>query len=192
MQVGELSSFCDMVLKPLCCCCLPFSRAGILARCLQRMEWDKAQEAAAQQEADERERERMAMLSIDWHEFVVVETIDFFEDEDEELPPPLTLKEVLLLNKQQGEELAKAAEEGFAAPEAGGEAMQNGMQVHWGMRGRVNQGIACMLKIGEGVCFRGLARWGERMRASDVDFRALGAGVGESEKMLGWVRNLKP
>jgi len=32
---------------------------------------------------------------IDWHEFVVVETIDFFEEEDEDLPAPLTLNEVV-------------------------------------------------------------------------------------------------
>jgi hypothetical protein len=111
------------------------------------LEWDKAQEAAAQEEADERERERIAMLSIDWHEFVVVETIDFFDDEDEELPPPLTLKEVLLLNKQQGEELAKAADEGFAATQDGGELMQNGVQVFVGLKSRVGRGGGVSLLV---------------------------------------------
>ena len=32
---------------------------------------------------------------IDWHDFVVVETIDFYNDEDEGLPPPLSLSEVI-------------------------------------------------------------------------------------------------
>lgn len=39
------------------------------------------------------------MQAIDWHDFVVVETIEFFDDEDEELPPPLTLKDVIAMNK---------------------------------------------------------------------------------------------
>lgn len=33
------------------------------------------------------------------HEFVVVETIEFFDDEDADLPPPLTLKDVITMNK---------------------------------------------------------------------------------------------
>ncbi len=49
------------------------------------------------------------------HEFVVVETIDFFEDEDADLPPPMTQRDVILLNKahpfQEEEEAAAAAAE---------------------------------------------------------------------------------
>ena len=33
------------------------------------------------------------------HDFVVVETIDFFREEENELPPPMALKEVVALNK---------------------------------------------------------------------------------------------
>jgi hypothetical protein len=33
------------------------------------------------------------------HEFVVVETIDFYDDEDDELPPPLTLKDIVMATK---------------------------------------------------------------------------------------------
>lgn len=33
------------------------------------------------------------------HDFVVVETIDFYQDEEAELPAPLTLAEVKMLNK---------------------------------------------------------------------------------------------
>ena len=36
---------------------------------------------------------------IDWHDFVVVETIDFADDEDEDLPPPMTLEEVIRRSK---------------------------------------------------------------------------------------------
>ena len=36
------------------------------------------------------------------HDFTVVETIDFFADEEDELPPPMTRSDVMLLNKAQG------------------------------------------------------------------------------------------
>ena len=47
------------------------------------------------------------------HDFAVVETIDFFEDEDQELPPPMTQKDVILLNRAgafKDEEAAVQAE----------------------------------------------------------------------------------
>ena len=47
---------------------------------------------------------------------MVVETIDFFDDEDAELPPPMTQRDVVLLNR------AGAFEEEEAAKTAGGEA----------------------------------------------------------------------
>ena len=70
-------------------------KSALLERALQRLEWDRTQEAAKKQEDDELEREREAMAAIDWHDFVVVETIDFFDEEDEELPMPLTLRDVV-------------------------------------------------------------------------------------------------
>lgn len=49
------------------------------------------------------------------HDFAVVETIDFFEDEDQELPLPMTQKDVILLNRagafQEGEVGAQAEAE---------------------------------------------------------------------------------
>lgn len=92
-------------------------RGPILERCLKRLEWEQHREREAQEVADEVERERLAMLSIDWHDFVVVETIDFYEDEDTELPPPLTLREVLQMNKArtQGLDQVQEEEEGAAA-----------------------------------------------------------------------------
>ena len=60
----------------------------------------RVREAEADEVAAERERERMAMLVIDWHDFTVVRTIEFDETEDETtLPPPLALKDVLQMNK---------------------------------------------------------------------------------------------
>lgn len=71
----------------------------MLERCLKRLEWEQAREREAKEAADEAERERVAMAQIDWHDFVIVETIDFYDDEDEELPPPLSLKEIIMMNK---------------------------------------------------------------------------------------------
>ncbi|XP_050227280.1 probable splicing factor 3A subunit 1 [Mercurialis annua] len=72
---------------------------SVLERCLNRLEWERSQEQARQKAEDEIEQERLQMAMIDWHEFVVVETIDFADDEDEDLPPPMTLEEVVRRSK---------------------------------------------------------------------------------------------
>ncbi|KAM0911812.1 hypothetical protein ACQ4PT_013231 [Festuca glaucescens] len=66
----------------------------VLEWCLNRLEWDRSQEQARQQADDEVELERMQMSMIDWHDFVVVETIEFADDEYEGLPVPPTLEEL--------------------------------------------------------------------------------------------------
>ncbi|KAL0363777.1 UNVERIFIED_CONTAM: putative splicing factor 3A subunit [Sesamum calycinum] len=71
----------------------------VLERCLHRLEWERSQEQARQKAEDEIEQERLQMAMIDWHDFVVVETIDFADDEDEDLPPPMTLDEVIRRSK---------------------------------------------------------------------------------------------
>ncbi|KAG9448518.1 hypothetical protein H6P81_008483 [Aristolochia fimbriata] len=71
----------------------------VLERCLHRLEWEKSQEQARQKAEDEIEQERMQMAMIDWHDFVVVETIDFADDEDDELPQPMTIEEVIRRSK---------------------------------------------------------------------------------------------
>uniref|UniRef100_A0A061QIM6 Splicing factor 3A subunit 1 n=1 Tax=Tetraselmis sp. GSL018 TaxID=582737 RepID=A0A061QIM6_9CHLO len=76
-------------------------RDRILERCLKRLEWERHKEAEAKAIADEEEAERIAMASIDWHDFVVVETIEFDPAEDDELPAPMTSKEIIALSKAQ-------------------------------------------------------------------------------------------
>ncbi|CAL9748102.1 unnamed protein product [Musa acuminata subsp. burmannicoides] len=71
----------------------------VLERCLHRLEWERSQEQARQKAEDEIEQERLQMAMIDWHDFVVVETIEFADDEDEELPLPMTLDEVIRRSK---------------------------------------------------------------------------------------------
>lgn len=69
-------------------------------RCLQRLEWNRAKESEADEARVERERERMAMLLIDWHDFSVVRTIDFDESEDMTLlGPPVTKQNVIQMNR---------------------------------------------------------------------------------------------
>ena len=66
----------------------------ILEKVNYRVEWDKYQERVKKKEEDDRERERIAFAQIDWHDFVVVETIDFPVDETGDLPPPVTPEEL--------------------------------------------------------------------------------------------------
>lgn len=84
----------------------------VLERCLHRLEWERSQEQARQKAEDEIEQERAQMAMIDWHDFVVVETIDFADDEDEDLPPPMTLEEVIRRSKMPGAEPEEIVEPG--------------------------------------------------------------------------------
>eukprot|EP00898_Chlorokybus_atmophyticus_P003838 jgi/Chlat1/4455/Chrsp29S04408 len=67
----------------------------ILERIRKRLNFERSQDEARQRAEDEAEAERQKMAAIDWHDFVVVETIEFFDDEDEELPAPMTMDEVI-------------------------------------------------------------------------------------------------
>ncbi len=58
------------------------------------MEWERVAEKEAKARAAREEAEREAMLSVDWYDFAVVETIEFYDDEIDELPPPMTVKDV--------------------------------------------------------------------------------------------------
>ncbi|KAM1172466.1 hypothetical protein ACFXTH_022690 [Malus domestica] len=72
---------------------------NVLERCVHRLEWERSQEQARQKAEDEIEQERIQMAMIDWHDFVVVKTIDFADDEDEDLPHLMTLEEVIRRSK---------------------------------------------------------------------------------------------
>uniref|UniRef100_A0A5B7AQ37 Putative splicing factor 3A subunit 1 n=1 Tax=Davidia involucrata TaxID=16924 RepID=A0A5B7AQ37_DAVIN len=84
----------------------------VLERCLHRLEWERSQEQARQKAEDEIEQERLQMAMIDWHDFVVVETIDFADDEDEDLPPPMTIEEVIRRSKMSAMEEEETVEPG--------------------------------------------------------------------------------
>ena len=61
-------------------------RESILQRALDRFSHERGLERNQRSKAEVEEEERQQMSMIDWHDFVVVETIDFAQDEL--LPPP--------------------------------------------------------------------------------------------------------
>ncbi|QDZ19966.1 subunit 1 of splicing factor 3A [Chloropicon primus] len=87
--------------------------AEVLSRCLRRLEWMRVQEDEKRARESKEEAERTAMALIDWNDFVVVETVDFYEGEDPQLPEPLSSKELVSMSKveQAAEEEEEAAME---------------------------------------------------------------------------------
>ncbi|KAG9771236.1 hypothetical protein KCU88_g6408, partial [Aureobasidium melanogenum] len=68
----------------------------------KRAEYVKWQETQKQKKEEEEEAERLAYAQIDWHDFVVVETVLFTEaDEQAELPPPTTLNDLQSASLEQ-------------------------------------------------------------------------------------------
>ncbi|KAK9365908.1 Pre-mRNA splicing factor PRP21 like protein-domain-containing protein [Lipomyces kononenkoae] len=71
------------------------NKFNVLETAQQRADWQMHQEAETKKAAEEAEAERIAYAQIDWHDFVVVETIEFTSADDEvELPPPMSLSEL--------------------------------------------------------------------------------------------------
>uniref|UniRef100_A0A672TGP4 Splicing factor 3A subunit 1 n=1 Tax=Sinocyclocheilus grahami TaxID=75366 RepID=A0A672TGP4_SINGR len=66
----------------------------VLDQVRYRVEWAKFQERERKKEEEEREKERVAYAQIDWHDFVVVETVDFQPNEHGNFPPPTTPEEL--------------------------------------------------------------------------------------------------
>mmetsp|Transcript_15520 Transcript_15520/g.19864 ORF Transcript_15520/g.19864 Transcript_15520/m.19864 type:complete len:792 (+) Transcript_15520:60-2435(+) len=60
----------------------------VLERCVHRWQYDRAQEELRRQRQEEMDAERIAYQSVDWHDFVVVETIEFLEEELMDLKLP--------------------------------------------------------------------------------------------------------
>ncbi|KAG3224197.1 hypothetical protein PC129_g5139 [Phytophthora cactorum] len=57
-------------------------RMKVLDRCVHRMEWQRTEQERKDKEAAESDAERRALAQIDWHDFVIVETINFDDDDD--------------------------------------------------------------------------------------------------------------
>ena len=66
----------------------------ILDKVRYRVEWTKIQEAQKRRLEEEAEKERVQYAQIDWHDFVIVETVDYQPHEQGLFPPPTTPERV--------------------------------------------------------------------------------------------------
>ncbi|EDV42309.1 uncharacterized protein Dana_GF17916 [Drosophila ananassae] len=66
----------------------------VLEQVKYRANWQRHQEAQRRREEEKVERERVAYAQIDWHDFVVVETVDYQPFESGNFPPPTNPDEV--------------------------------------------------------------------------------------------------
>ncbi|KAI9376248.1 Pre-mRNA splicing factor PRP21 like protein-domain-containing protein [Aspergillus egyptiacus] len=74
----------------------------VLDRARQRADWVKYQEQQKQKKEEEEEKERIEYAQIDWHDFVVVETVLFTEADDQvDLPPPTSLNDLQSASLEQ-------------------------------------------------------------------------------------------
>lgn len=82
-----------------------------LERSLKRSEWEATQASNKKSAEEKRRLEREAMEAIDWHDFKVVETIDFDDGEDESLPEPIPMREIMgYLRRQALEDASKVGQ----------------------------------------------------------------------------------
>ena len=77
-------------------------RFHLLGRAKQRAEWVKYQEQQKQKKEEAEEKERLEYAQIDWHDFVVVETVTFTETDDQaNFPPPTSLSDLQSASLEQ-------------------------------------------------------------------------------------------
>ena len=74
----------------------------VLKRARERAEWFKYQDEQKQKKEEEAEKERLSYAQIDWHDFVVVETVLFTEADDHaNLPPPTSKSDLQFASLDQ-------------------------------------------------------------------------------------------
>nr|KAK5441201.1 SF3a splicing factor complex subunit [Exophiala xenobiotica] len=77
-------------------------RFRVLNLAKKRAEYVKWQETQKQKKEEAEEAERLAYAQVDWHDFVVVETVLFTEADDQtDLPPPTTLNDLQSASLEQ-------------------------------------------------------------------------------------------
>ncbi|KAG8534262.1 uncharacterized protein KY384_001106 [Bacidia gigantensis] len=77
-------------------------RFAIMDRAKHRAAWVKWQEEQRQKKEEAAEKEQIEYQQIDWHDFVIVETILFDEADDHaELPPPTSLNDLQSASLEQ-------------------------------------------------------------------------------------------
>lgn len=89
----------------------------------KRTEWERGRRKREDVEAKQREAESVAYLAIDWQDFVVVETIEFTQnDMDLELPPPTSVDRLKSMSMAEKRMASMVMEETGAGP-TGGEVL---------------------------------------------------------------------
>ena len=77
-------------------------RLHVLGQAKQRAAWVQFQAQQKQQKEEEEQKEQLEFAQIDWHDFVVVETVLFNEADDQAgLPPPTNLNELQTASLEQ-------------------------------------------------------------------------------------------
>jgi len=77
-------------------------RFEVLDRAKKRAEWVKHQEAQKVAQEEQKEKEKVEYAQIDWHDFVIVETVVFDErDENADLPAPVTKNDLQSASLEQ-------------------------------------------------------------------------------------------
>lgn len=89
------------------------SEKVIMEKIRYRVEWTKIREAERRREEEEAERERVQYAQIDWHDFVLVESVDYQPGESGLFPPPTTPEQVgsRILLQQRIEEHGQGMDE---------------------------------------------------------------------------------
>ncbi|KAJ5555564.1 hypothetical protein N7535_007999 [Penicillium sp. DV-2018c] len=78
------------------------NKFNVMERAKQRAEWVKFQQKQKQQKEEQSEKERLEYAQIDWHDFVVVETVEFTEHDDHaDLPPPTSANDLQSASLEQ-------------------------------------------------------------------------------------------
>lgn len=74
----------------------------MLGRAKDRAEWVKYQQQQKEKKEVEEQKEQLEYQQIDWHDFVVVETVLFTEaDDQQDLPPPTSLNDLQSASLEQ-------------------------------------------------------------------------------------------
>ena len=88
------------------------NKYGTLKEIRQRVEYQQYVDEAQRKAKEQEEEEKTAFASIDWHDFVVVETIEFSEADDKlNLPPPLSVRAIESMSMAQKRAAALFAQE---------------------------------------------------------------------------------
>uniref|UniRef100_T1JKU4 Splicing factor 3A subunit 1 n=1 Tax=Strigamia maritima TaxID=126957 RepID=T1JKU4_STRMM len=84
----------------------------VLEEIRYRVQWTRFQEAQRKREEEIAERERAAYAQVDWHDFVIVEAVDYQSHEHGYFPPPTTPEEIgaRVLAQERYEDLGQDVE----------------------------------------------------------------------------------